>query len=78
MKRSFPKDKFKADMWSGIAEEMSISWRVAEAMYWQLGEQDMAHRAGVVPFSLIDCRQPKEKHTVMWYSDKLRTHVFAF
>ncbi len=45
-------DRFKAEMWSKIAEEMSIPWRAAEAMHWQLGEQDMARRAGVVPFSL--------------------------
>src|SRR6266498_5961264 len=39
-------------MWSKVAEEMSIPWRAAEAMHWQLGEQEMARRAGVVPFSL--------------------------
>lgn len=31
---------------------MGVPWRAAEAMHWQLGEVDMAHRAGVVPFSL--------------------------
>lgn len=31
---------------------MAIPWRAAEAMHWQLGEADMARRAGVVPFSL--------------------------
>ncbi|KAA8896796.1 hypothetical protein FN846DRAFT_270929 [Sphaerosporella brunnea] len=45
-------ERFKADMWQMIAKEMGIPWRAAEAMHWQLGEQDMAHRAGVVPFSL--------------------------
>jgi hypothetical protein len=44
--------RFKAEMWAKIAEEMSVPWRAAEAMHWQLGEQDMARRAGVVPFSL--------------------------
>lgn len=29
-----------------------MPWRAAEAMHWQLGEVDMARRAGVVPFSL--------------------------
>ncbi|KAI9849412.1 MAG: hypothetical protein M1838_000155 [Thelocarpon superellum] len=43
---------FKHEMWSKIAEEMQIPWRAAEAMHWQLGEQEMARRAGVVPFSL--------------------------
>jgi hypothetical protein len=39
-------------MWQIIAKEMEIPWRTAEAMHWQLGEQDMADRAGVLPFSL--------------------------
>lgn len=39
-------------MWSKVAEEMAVPWRAAEAMHWQLGENDMARRAGVVPFSL--------------------------
>lgn len=45
-------DRFKPEIWSKIAEEMAIPWRAAEAMHWQLGEQEMARRAGVVPFSL--------------------------
>ncbi|KAK4062641.1 hypothetical protein Purlil1_14202 [Purpureocillium lilacinum] len=39
-------------MWAKVAEELQVPWRAAEAMHWQLGEADMAHRAGVVPFSL--------------------------
>lgn len=39
-------------MWSKIAEELNVPWRAAEAMHWQLGEQEMARRAGVTPFSL--------------------------
>lgn len=39
-------------MWSKVAEEMAVPWRAAEAMHWQLGEAEMARRAGVVPFSL--------------------------
>lgn len=39
-------------MWAKVAEEMQVPWRAAEAMHWQLGETDMARRAGVVPFSL--------------------------
>ena len=31
---------------------MAVPWRAAEAMHWQLGEAEMARRAGVVPFSL--------------------------
>lgn len=44
--------RFKPEMWAKVAEEMAIPWRAAEAMHWQLGEQDMARRAGVTPFSL--------------------------
>lgn len=39
-------------MWAKVAEELQVPWRAAEAMHWQLGEVDMARRAGVVPFSL--------------------------
>lgn len=44
--------RFKPEMWAKVAEEMAVPWRAAEAMHWQLGEADMARRAGVVPFSL--------------------------
>jgi hypothetical protein len=39
-------------MWAKVAEEMAVPWRAAEAMHWQLGEAEMARRAGVVPFTL--------------------------
>ena len=39
-------------MWGPLAAELSIPWRAAEAMHWQLGEADMARRAGVAPFTL--------------------------
>ncbi|KAI9716546.1 MAG: hypothetical protein M1812_005277 [Candelaria pacifica] len=45
-------ERLKPEMWSKVAEEMQIPWRAVEAMHWQLGEEDMARRAGVVPFSL--------------------------
>ncbi|EDN09607.1 predicted protein [Histoplasma mississippiense (nom. inval.)] len=44
-------ERFKSEMWAKIAEEMAMPWRAAEAMHWQLGEQEMARRAGTVPFS---------------------------
>jgi hypothetical protein len=44
--------RLKADMWGPLAAELGIPWRAAEAMHWQLGESDMAKRAGVVPFTL--------------------------
>ena len=47
-------------MWAKVAEEMQVPWRAAEAMHWQLGEMDMARRAGVVPFSLnITSNEPQ-------------------
>jgi hypothetical protein len=48
--------RFKADMWSKIAEEMILPWRAAEAMHWQIGELEMARRAGVTAFSLSNNR----------------------
>ncbi|OJD20005.1 hypothetical protein AJ78_00021 [Emergomyces pasteurianus Ep9510] len=45
-------ERFKADMWAKIAAEMFVPWRAAEAMHWQLGEHEMARRAGVLPFLL--------------------------
>ncbi|KAH7321102.1 hypothetical protein B0I35DRAFT_477618 [Stachybotrys elegans] len=45
-------ERFKAEMWAKVADELSVPWRAAEAMHWQLGEADMARRAGVTPFSL--------------------------
>lgn len=45
-------ERFKADMWAKIAEEMTLPWRAAEAMHWQMGEHEMARRAGVTAFSL--------------------------
>lgn len=44
--------RFKPEMWAKVAEEMQVPWRAAEAMHWQLGEVEMARRAGVTPFSL--------------------------
>lgn len=44
--------RFKAEMWAKVAEELAVPWRAAEAMHWQLGETDMARRAGQTPFTL--------------------------
>ncbi|KAH7303121.1 hypothetical protein B0I35DRAFT_333013, partial [Stachybotrys elegans] len=40
-------ERFKAEMWARVASELSVPWRVAEAMHWHLGQSGMAHRAGV-------------------------------
>lgn len=41
-------------MWARVAEEMAMPWRAVEAMHWQMGEHEMAKRAGVTPFSLTN------------------------
>lgn len=58
--------RFKPEMWMTIAQEMEIPWRAAEAMHWQLGEKDMAQRAGVVPFSLssVAIDAPKKRNSM--------------
>lgn len=58
--------RFKPEIWSKVAEEMAVPWRAAEAMHWQLGEADMARRAGVVPFSLssVTLDTPSPGHRV--------------
>ncbi|QBZ60309.1 hypothetical protein PoMZ_07249 [Pyricularia oryzae] len=45
-------ERLKAEMWAKLAEEMQVPWRAAEAMHWQIGEHEMARRAGTTPFSL--------------------------
>lgn len=52
--------RFKPEMWAKVAEEMQVPWRAAEAMHWQLGEADMARRAGVVPFSLTSVNMQQD------------------
>ncbi|KIX99196.1 uncharacterized protein Z520_04772 [Fonsecaea multimorphosa CBS 102226] len=47
-------ERFRADMWARVAEEMAMPWRAVEAMHWQMGEHEMAKRAGVTPFSLTN------------------------
>ncbi|TGZ77784.1 hypothetical protein EX30DRAFT_343852 [Ascodesmis nigricans] len=58
-------ERFKQEMWTVIGNEMGTPWRAVEAMHWQLGEQEMARRAGVIPFSLnsvvLDSSQSKKR-----------------
>jgi len=62
-------ERFKPEMWNMVAKEMEIPWRAAEAMHWQLGEQEMARRAGVVPFSLssvaLDAQPKRQSSTAV-------------
>ena len=44
--------RMKPEMWAKVAEDLQVPWRAAESMHWALGEQEMARRAGVVPFSM--------------------------
>jgi hypothetical protein len=66
-------------MWAKVAEEMATPWRAVEAMHWQLGEQEMARRNGVVPFSLSSmteepsARMPKGNTVMPRPSSGLRT-----
>ncbi|ORY64080.1 uncharacterized protein BCR38DRAFT_457871 [Pseudomassariella vexata] len=56
-------ERFKPEMWAKVAEEMQIPWRAAEAMHWQLGEQDMARRTGTTPFSLTAVNSDNNTHS---------------
>ncbi|KAF8477086.1 hypothetical protein BDZ91DRAFT_769331 [Kalaharituber pfeilii] len=59
-------ERLKPEMWALVANEMKIPWRAAEAMHWQLGEEEIARRAGTVPFSLSSSvileAPPRHKH----------------
>ncbi|KAI5852292.1 hypothetical protein BZA05DRAFT_425552 [Tricharina praecox] len=59
-------ERFKSEMWQMVAKEMEIPWRAAEAMHWQMGEVEMARRAGVVPFSQssVAIDAPRRRGTV--------------
>lgn len=52
---------------------MQVPWRAAEAMHWQLGEADMARRAGVVPFSLTSTNSQQDSNR----SSPSRGHVHS-
>ncbi len=48
-------------MWKDIANELGVPWRSAEAMHWAIGEQGMAQRANVTPFTMAAARaEPDE------------------
>lgn len=70
--KAFTFSRFKPEMWFKVAEEMAVPWRAAEAMHWQLGEADMARRAGVVPFSLssvtVDTPSPDHAQSLSYSS----------
>ncbi len=45
-------------MWAIVARELQVPWRAAEAMHWYLGEQEIARRAGVTPFTMAAASGP--------------------
>ena len=45
-------NKFKPERWAQIAKEVGIPWEATASMHCQLGEQEMARRAGPALFSL--------------------------
>ncbi|EDN08182.1 predicted protein [Histoplasma mississippiense (nom. inval.)] len=47
-------------MWAKISEEMGVPWRSAEAMHWQIGQHEMAERAGAKPFTLGDSSESSD------------------
>ncbi|KAK0335652.1 hypothetical protein LTR59_011091 [Friedmanniomyces endolithicus] len=44
-------DRYKEDMWSGIAAELGLPYRAVEAMHWPMGAEEMARRANRTVFS---------------------------
>ncbi|KAL2372001.1 hypothetical protein RJ035_005779 [Blastomyces gilchristii] len=43
--------RFRKEMWTKVAQELEVPWRVAERMHWELGEDDMSQRVGAMPFN---------------------------
>jgi hypothetical protein len=53
-RRSFTNHhRLKSEIWTEIGNKMSplIPWRAVEAMIWQMGQGEIARRAGGAPFS---------------------------
>ncbi|KAH6973304.1 hypothetical protein EDB80DRAFT_348581 [Ilyonectria destructans] len=67
-------ERFKPEMWAKIAKEMAVPWRAAEAMHWQLGEADMAQRANVIPFHLVDGKVDSDDNRHGTPSSRSSTH----
>lgn len=50
-------------MWTPIARDLGVPWRVVEAMHWHMGRDEMSRRAGVTPFSLVGANGPSPVST---------------
>ncbi|KAI1766602.1 hypothetical protein GGR53DRAFT_202894 [Hypoxylon sp. FL1150] len=51
LSRLYERNRFKEDMWKQVANEMGVPWRTVEKMHWQLGEVEIARRAGANLFN---------------------------
>lgn len=51
-------NRLKSDMWTPIARDLGVPWRVVEAMHWHMGRDEMSRRAGVTPFALAGVSGP--------------------
>ncbi|KAI6092722.1 hypothetical protein F4821DRAFT_277890 [Hypoxylon rubiginosum] len=54
------RNRFKEDMWKQVANEMGVPWRTVEKMHWQLGEVEIARRAGANLFNPNFSTSPSE------------------
>ena len=46
--------RYKAELWTPIANEVGLPWRACEAMHYRMGEGEMARLNNAVPFALKD------------------------
>ncbi|TQB67445.1 hypothetical protein MPDQ_005761, partial [Monascus purpureus] len=67
-------ERLKQNMWTEIAQELAIPWRAAEAMHWELGEQEMARRAGAIPFARSEGRTKLHAKRNTTHKSKPRHH----
>lgn len=55
-------------MWKQIANEMGVPWRTVEKMHWQLGEVEIARRAGANLFNPNFSTPPSDADLTRSYS----------
>jgi hypothetical protein len=41
-------------MWKQVTEEISLPCKAVEDIHWPVGKEDMARRAGIMPFSTAE------------------------
>jgi hypothetical protein len=64
-------------MWAIVARELGVPWRAAESMHWHLGEQEIARRAGVTPFTMAAAsgRSPSSNMALPGVTSPMRAPV---